>query len=79
MLTGKSAGTSSKPASRQDNVSSSTEPEHLQPRSSQMAQTFLADKPYEPYCFNALSYNSCASRSESVDGITTDSRIIASL
>lgn len=75
MFDGKSVGTWSKPTSRHTSVNSSTLPEHLQPRNSQTAQIFLTDKPYEPYCFSALSYNSCASRSEFVDGMTTVSRI----
>lgn len=73
---GRSSGTSSKPTSRHDNASSSTAPEHWQPRNSQTAQMCRADAPYEPYCFSALSYNSLASCSESIDdGITTDSRM----
>lgn len=79
MVDGKSAGTLSKPTSRHTSVSSSAVPEHLQPRTSQTAQIFRTDKPYEPYCFSALSYNSCASRSESDDEMTTVSRIRSSL
>lgn len=79
MFDGKSVGTSFKSTSRHTSVSSSILPEHLQPRTSQTAQIFRNDKPYEPYCFSALSYNSCASRSEFVDGMTTDSRIRPSL
>lgn len=79
MFDGRSAGTLSKPTSRQTSVSSSTLPEHLQPRTSQTAQILRTDAPYEPYCFSALSYSSCASRSEFVDGITTDSRMRSTL
>lgn len=76
---GKSAGTLSKSTSRHTSVSSSTLPEHLQLRASQTAHIFRTDKPYEPYCSNALSYNSCASRSESDVEMTTDSRMRPSL
>lgn len=79
MFDGRSAGTLSKPTSRQTSVSSSTLPEHLQPRTSQTAQILRTDAPYEPYCFNALSYSSCASRSEFDDGMTTDSRMRSAL
>lgn len=40
-----------------------------------MEQVSLALAPYEPYCFNALSYSSWASRSEFMAGINNDSRM----